>query len=277
MGSRKTRSLSRSEKRRRARRITLISVIALLVLLVTLPLWSSWVARICGDEMVQWSDGFIVQRTQITGNHMLTTDQIAELADIPKGVSLFRVPVNAAKVRIESNPWIKSAVVRRRLPDTIEICVVEREPVAAVRCDRLLMITLDSVALAPVSDNWVWDLPLLTPIQPIRLRDGATVTDSSTLVLLREALTVRAVSKDAWHNLSELYYSDGQIHAALTHPSADVLLGHGTTELAWVSALKILNTTNARNPTRIQSIDLRIPGKIIVAENPAIGEGQTHG
>jgi cell division septal protein FtsQ len=273
----KTRLPSRLEKRRRARRVLLVSVVALLLFVGTMPLWSTWIAGMCAWQLVAWSDRFRVRQTEVSGNHLLTRDQIIELAAVPKGVSLFAVPVNAARVRIEKHPWIRSAIVRRRLPDTIEIRVTEREPVAAVRSDRLLMITSDSVALAPISENWNWDFPLLTPPGPVRLKPGTMVTDTCTLALLREALTLRAVSKDAWHNLSELYYSDNQIHAALSHPSVDILLGHGTSELSWAGALKILNDKTNVNLARCQSIDLRIPGKIIVAEGANAAEERTHG
>jgi cell division septal protein FtsQ len=272
-----TRLPSKAEKRRRTRRVTLISIVAVLLVVGTLPLWSNWIARMCAGQLVDWSSRFRVQHVLISGNHVVATETIEKLASIPKGTSLFNVPVHAAKTRIESQAWIKTVVVRRRLPDAIEIRIVEREPIAAVRSDKLLILTSDSVALAPVTDNWVWDFPLLTPPRPVRLKAGATVSDSCTLALLREALKLHAVSKDAWHNLSELYYADGQMHAALSRPAVDVLLGHGTSELAWTGALKILNGKSSADLARYQSIDLRIPGKIIVAEGSAATGEQTHG
>jgi len=255
----------------------LIFAATVLLILVTYPLWSTWLSRACADQLVDWSDRFRVRNTEITGNHIIKTDQIAHLANVSKGVSLFQVPVIAVQRRIESDPWIKRAVVRRRLPDTIEIQVIEREPAAAVRSERLLMITADSIALAPDSDDWVWDFPLLTPPHPVKISVGTAVTDSSTLALLGEALKLRAVSKDAWHNLSELYYVDGQMHAALSRPAIDILLGHGTSELAWLGALKILNDKSGADPAHYQSIDLRIPGKLIVAEGSSTTGEQTHG
>ena len=202
MASAKTRLPSRLERRRRARRITIITAASLLLIVVTQPLWGGWLARVFADQLVDWSDGFRMKHTEITGNHIVKTEDIAHLADVSKGVMLFQVPILAAQRRIESHPWIKRAIVRRRLPDTIEIQVVEREPAAAVRSERLLMITADSIALAPDSDDWVWDFPLLTPPHPVKIAVGRAVTDTSILALLGEALKLRAVSKSAWHNLS---------------------------------------------------------------------------
>jgi cell division septal protein FtsQ len=267
---------SRLEKRRRNRRVLFISLGAALLVIATMPLWSDLFARLAADQFVGWSNRFRVEQIQIHGNHLVATDQIADLAKVQKGVSLFHVPVAAVRTRIEAHPWIRSAMVQRRLPDTIEITIFEREPVAAVRTDRLLMVTSDSVALAPLSDNWVWDYPLLTPPCPVKLKVGSRITDRSTLSLLHEALTLKTVSRDAWHDLSELYYSDGQMHAALTHPSMDILLGYGASELSWTAALNILKGKNPEELARYQTLDLRVPGKIIVAERMT-AEEHIHG
>jgi len=241
-----------------------------------MPLWSNFFARLAADQFVTWSGRFSVQQTQIRGNHLVTPDQIAQLAKVPKGLSLFRVPVETVRTRILAHPWIRSAIVRRRLPDTIEISVVEREPVAAVRADRLLMVTADSVTIAPPAENWVWDYPLLTPPFPVKFRIGDRISDKNTLALLHEALALREVSNGAWHDLSELYFADGQIHAALTHPEVDILLGHGASELSWAAALDILRGRTPEELSHYQTLDLRVPGKIIVAERMT-AEEQTHG
>jgi cell division septal protein FtsQ len=264
--------LSRSEKRRRTRRATLIIAGVVLVVLATLPLWSNLGARLCAGQFISWSSRFRVAQTEVQGNQLLSSGLILELAQVPNGASLFGISVAAVKARIEKHPWVRTAIVRRRLPDTVEIRIIEREPVAALRTDRLLMLTADSVALAPLAENWVWDYPLLTPPCAVKLRIGETITERNTLALLHEVLTLRAVSQGAWHDLSELYYTDGQMHAALTHPAVDILLGHGASQLAWSAALKIIREKNPADLARCQSIDLRIPGKIILAEGPVTGE-----
>jgi cell division septal protein FtsQ len=277
LASKKTHSLSRSEVRMRRRRRTLISLGIILTLALSFPLWSPWMARLVGRQIVSASDHFRVKNTVVLGNRVVPLQQILSLAAVRSDACLLTVPVGAVKTRIQKHPWIRYAYVRRRLPDTIEIRVTEREPVAAVRGDGFFMITSDSVAVSPLTSNWVWDLPILTPPHPLRLKAGMAVTDTATLALLHETLVLRNVSQTAWHNLSELYYESDQMHAELTQPAADILIGRGVTELSWTGALKLLSDNAAVKARNHTLLDLRIPGKVIVSENFRTSDGQVNG
>jgi hypothetical protein len=123
----------------------------------------------------------------------------------------------------------------------------------------------------------MWDLPLLTPPRPVKLRAGAALKDSATLALLRETLMIRSVSYDAWRNLSEIYMSDGDMHATLANPTVDLVLGQGAGELAWTAALELLRRRPGNTTGPIQSMDLRVPGRIVVMESSSTVEEQVHG
>jgi hypothetical protein len=284
---RKTRSASRSraekrpptrgEKRRHRRRVTLITALALLLLGLSFPLWAKPLGRVLAAQIVSASRHYRVTSVTVAGNRALSQEQILALAKVPAGAALLSVPVRQVRQRLEGHPWIRYAYVRRRLPDTIEIRVTEREPVAAVRGGGLFMITADSMAVAPLTDNWLWDLPILTPSRALTLRDGVAVRDSSTLALLHEVLVLRAVSTDAWKNLSEMYYAGGQIHATLSQPPLELNLGRGASELAWTSALHLLTARPAGELARCQSMDLRIPGKIVVSMSTPVATERTNG
>ncbi len=141
MASRKTPSPSRSEKRvptrgakrRHARRVTLITALALALLGLGFPLWARPLGRLLAAQIVAASNRYRVASVTVAGNRALSQEQILTLAKIPAGAALFHVPVRQVRQRLEAHPWIRYAYVRRRLPDTIEIRVTERVPVAAVR------------------------------------------------------------------------------------------------------------------------------------------------
>jgi cell division septal protein FtsQ len=268
---------SRSELRRKARRRALITVGILLAVGGTFPLWSAPLGRVVGRQIVEWNRHFLVEHTYVVGNHRLASDDLVKLAAVKEGTSLFSVPVATVKDRIEKNPWVRYAFVRRRLPNAVEIRIVEREPAAALRGESMFVITTDSVALNPLSQNWVWDLPLLTPPHSVRLRAGTAVRDTAALALLRESLKLRDTSPTAWRNLSELYYRDGQIFASMSQPPVALELGAGVSDLAWAIAVSFMTTQPPNGWSQCQKIDLRIPGKIIVTQNTSIAEGQVSG
>jgi cell division protein FtsQ len=53
-------------------------------------------------------------------------------ARVPGDTTLLRLPSAEIAQRLEKEPWIAEAKVRRVFPDTVQIDVVERRPVAAV-------------------------------------------------------------------------------------------------------------------------------------------------
>lgn len=61
----------------------------------------------------------------------LTKDRIAEYAGIQKGINMFDFSINAVRKRfLKHQPNVRTMEIRRRLPGTVEIEVVEREPLA---------------------------------------------------------------------------------------------------------------------------------------------------
>jgi cell division septal protein FtsQ len=220
---------------------------------------------------------FRVEHVVVHGLRAVPESEILELAGVAVGAPLYSVSTSATVKRVRAHPWIRFAHAKRRLPDTVEIHVVEREPVAALRGSELLMITADSMVVAPLAAELTWDLPLLTPPRPIKLRAGAALTDSAALALLRETLLVRAVSRDAWRNLSEIYMSGGDMHATLANPTVDLVLGQGAGELAWAGALELLRNRLRNAAPPVQVMDLRVPGRIVVKESSSTVEEQVRG
>ena len=61
-----------------------------------------------------------------------TTDRetVLDALGARPGTSIFAVDPTHAKRQLESLPWVRSAAIERRLPDTIYVRLVEREPMA---------------------------------------------------------------------------------------------------------------------------------------------------
>ncbi|HRZ87202.1 MAG TPA: FtsQ-type POTRA domain-containing protein, partial [bacterium] len=73
---------------------------------------------------------FAVSRVEVTNVRIFTPEEIVALAGIPVGTNIFSVDLAEAKKRIEDNPNIKRADLSRAFPDSVQVRVYEREPVA---------------------------------------------------------------------------------------------------------------------------------------------------
>ena len=82
-----------------------------------------------------YSPFFTFQQLVVRGNVHLDEAELCEIARIQYGQRLFELKTDAMTTNLLHDLRIESAVVRRQLPNKIEMDIVERIPVATVACD----------------------------------------------------------------------------------------------------------------------------------------------
>ena len=75
--------------------------------------------------IVVYTPIFTLQRVEVSGISYLTREQVLEIGRIHTGEPLFQLQTDAVAQNLMHDLRIESAVVRRRLPDRLEIEVVE--------------------------------------------------------------------------------------------------------------------------------------------------------
>jgi POTRA domain, FtsQ-type len=91
--------------------------------------------------------GFQVRQVTVVGTHLLTTGAVVAAAEVPEQ-SIFTINGAAIQGRVQSLPWVASAVVTTELPATVEISVVERAPMLRIRRDGSdTLVASDGAAL----------------------------------------------------------------------------------------------------------------------------------
>lgn len=92
-----------------------------------------------------------LRRLEVVGTTSLTRAEVVRLAGLSSSTNVLWFDPGAVERRLESDPWIATATVSRRLPGTIRISMVERAPVAMVRDERgFTLVATDGVALSTV-------------------------------------------------------------------------------------------------------------------------------
>lgn len=74
--------------------------------------------------------GFTVQQVTVTGRNRTSSDAVMTALGVERGDPILAVDVEAARFRLERLDWVQSATVKRLLPDTIHVELVERRPFA---------------------------------------------------------------------------------------------------------------------------------------------------
>ncbi|WND01597.1 FtsQ-type POTRA domain-containing protein [Temperatibacter marinus] len=74
--------------------------------------------------------GLVLENVAITGHHKTTRSQIQSVLDIDQGMPLVSMDLGAIRKRIEELPWVEQVALKRRYPNTLDIQIQERIPMA---------------------------------------------------------------------------------------------------------------------------------------------------
>ena len=107
------------------------------------------------------ADFLAIRTIRTSGCNLIDCDRIAARAGIAHGRNIFFADVARTTRLLEADPWIYRAVVKRILPDTIEIQVEERQARAALLLDKTCLIDSHGEVFL-CSDQPADTLPLIT-------------------------------------------------------------------------------------------------------------------
>ncbi len=91
-------------------------------------------------SLVFESELFRVRRLIFQARNRAELEELTTLARPEVAGNLFRVDLSALERRIETHPWVRRARARRKLPDTVQVTLLERQPRALVRIDDRLQV-----------------------------------------------------------------------------------------------------------------------------------------
>lgn len=129
----RTRTRVRTRRRGSLARTAFLLQLAAALLAVTGLAWTG-VSRVLASERLR------VAKVRVRGNHFLSQGEVRELMGLSGHENILSLDMPDLARRLKASPWVADAGVRRSLPDTLEIEVVERAPLALAEVDRLYLI-----------------------------------------------------------------------------------------------------------------------------------------
>ena len=96
--------------------------------------------------------GVRVENVFLEGRRHESSDSVATALAIPRGAPMLGIDLEAARRRLEKLPWVRSAGVERRFPDTVRVTIVERRPLALWQRRNELVLVDDRGEVIPHED-----------------------------------------------------------------------------------------------------------------------------
>lgn len=214
-------------------------------------------------------------QVDLTGNHFASRASILDIFSADRGRSVLRVPLAERRAQIEALPWVERAIVRRALPNRIEVEIVERTPIAFLRdsTDLFLVDTAGMILDRPLEADFRF--PVVTGVNSAMSREDR----ARRMQLMSDFMTqIRQVRPDAGDSVSEIDLSDADdvqaTFAGLEAGGAAVpgaLLVHfGNSDFHDKFQVLLNNIGQWEQAAgRVASVDLRFEREVVVnPENP---------
>ena len=198
--------------------------------------------------------GFMVDQITIEGRKQTSLELVNFVVKPKRGEAIFALDLDGIRTRLEALPWVKQAVVERRLPGNIYLKLEEKEAIARwQRQGRYVMIDKEGSEILeePKGDNL--KLPLVVG------EDAA-----SHVPLLFTALAQEA---DLWPRVKAVVFvGQRRWNVKLDNLSkgVDIRLPDENPEKAWSRLAKLEREYRILN-RQISMIDLRLPDRLIIA------------
>jgi cell division protein FtsQ len=198
--------------------------------------------------------GFRVGDVRVEGRATTDRNTILEALGAHPGTPILGVDLERARRRLESLPWVRSALIERRLPDTIYVRLVEREPMALWQHNGRVVLIDTTGSVIPVGrlDRFA-KLPLVV---------GEDAPRHAA-----QLLAILASEPDLAARVTAAVDVDGRRWNLRIDNSIDVLLPEDDAAAAWTDLAR-LQRTSAILQRDVQAIDLRLPDRLVVRVNP---------
>ncbi len=256
-----TPSQSKLKQRKRRTRLKAVLWIIGIGVVVVIAVVANRLMRQGVVELAMRTPTWTCTNIQIVAGVELSRDSVLSLSGCELNRPLASYSTTAIKERLLLSPWIQSAEIERRPPNTLTIHVVERKGMAIVRDGTDLAVSNDLVLLPAVDKPWKNSLPWLSVNLPFARQAGPMSERDPLFPVAMEFARVKQIAPELADNMAEIYRVDGNWGAVTMSPVLSVTIAANISNENWLALDRLLGETSFQD--RLDSnavVDLRLPG-----------------
>lgn len=209
-----------------------------------------------------WKNQLVVEKVKVYDTHILTGNEVKDLADIRTGSPLYKLSLLKIAERVEKNPFVYRAVVVRTLPYDVTITVDERDPIALVATPSAMFSVDTKGIILPLPMKRKNNMPVITNVKgPLQVGDTAKGTLMQAVDFINDA---RDLGPALSANIGEVRLDGGSLIAYTTVSSLQIIVGRNDFNRKLLYLRKFLKQAAADGSPGYRYVDLRYRGQIVV-------------
>lgn len=205
-----------------------------------------------------------VDRILVEGNERLSDGEILELIEVTDSTNILTLDLDEVKRKLLRSTWVRDVELKRVLPGTLTLSIVERAPVAIAVLDDLYLLAEDGTILDQLPPRY--DASKLVLVRGLR---GETDRVSPERAAVAGRLA-KSLYDDEHLSLlvSELDLSEGveSVTLRLREPTLTLLVSEGTAIERLEEVIPLLSGIRERYPS-VAVVDLRFRNRVYLRLN----------
>lgn len=253
-------------------RSALAVLCATLVGALCVGLWLGWQARVpqrmaagATRSLVHASAslGFVVRDVYVVGRSATPKTTLLQALAVHRGAPILAVDLEAARARIQTLPWVRHASVRRVLPDTVVVEIIERRPLALWQHEKKFAL-IDEEGQVILRD----DVNAFSNLMIVVGEDAAS--EASALVRML------ATEPDLMERVKAAVRVGGRRWNVHLSQGVDIKLPEIDPEAAWQRLAGYERRYRVLD-AGVRTLDLRLSDRLVVTPAPHRVEGRPSG
>lgn len=209
---------------------------------------------------------FSVKHIKVMGNNLLEEEKILSLSQLTTDQNIMKIKKEDIIKKISLHPFIKDVQIKRRLPNSVEIHIIERKPVGLLVCqDGFIQVSEEGYFLALIQDIGEYSLPVINGIDLEELPGPGQLINNAGLTLALNI--IKESPQNLLNNLVELNIENKSYILAYTIDGMEIRLGslqNITDKLIDLSYILEDFHNRGINAKSIEYLDLRFSGPPII-------------
>ncbi len=196
--------------------------------------------------------GLVVTDIEVTGRQTTDASTIMEALGATRGTPILAVDPSRAKEQLQALPWVRSAAIERRLPGTLFVRLIERQPLAVWQHDGKQQLIGRDGEVIPVTDLGKFaKLP--------------TVVGDDAPKYARDLIDMLAKEPDLFARVTAAVRIGGRRWDVHIDHAIDVMLPEGNDDAAaaW-SHLAELERSQALLNRDVETVDMRLGDRLVI-------------
>lgn len=206
-----------------------------------------------------------VQDIRVAGTHRMSEGDVLGVLDELRGRHMFDVDLSEWQDRLQALPWVHDATLRRELPSTIAVRIIERVPMATARLgSTLYLVDIDGMIIDEYGPAYAaFNLPI---VEGLSTPGHTTLTiEQGRLALAGRVLGSFGTQPVLARQVSQIDVSDADnVVVWLNGDPTALHLGREQFAARVQQYLDLGATMRERLSSGLEYVDLRFPDRLYV-------------